>query len=518
MSLTEQLYSHLKQFASPPYLFVGSGISRRYLGLENWAGLLEKQCKVHGLDHGFLSTSANGSLPALATEMARELHETWWKDKKYKISREKYSSFAINRESALKIEIAKYISESGSTLTKDPKLVEELALFRNIVVDGIVTTNWDELLETLFPDYKVYVGQEALLFAQIQGIGEVYKIHGSCIDPSSLVLTSNDYDQFDKRNPYLASKLLTFFVENPIVFLGYSLADQNILDIIHSVLACLSPGNVEKLADRLVFIQWDASSKEDRFERTILASDGRSLPVYQVTTASMSSVLEALTKIQRKIPAKILRMLKKQVFDLVHTTTPSSKLFVQDIDASTDLTKLEFAIGVGIQERLRDKGYTALSRHDLVRDVLFNDGSYRADLIVRDTLPEILKKTPNVSVFKYIKAASEGSPDFKKSSLNSRVVKASKAKLDTFSPTNVSPSTAAAIRAYPKDFGAYSKQNDAETVVNYAGKLSETALKPAQLHKFLTDNIDLASSAKPNVVTNYFKLVCIYDFLKYGRG
>lgn len=517
MQLTEQLHAHLKKFASPPYLFVGSGISRRYLGLENWQGLLEKQCKLHGLDYGFLNTSANGDLPSLASEMARELHEPWWKDKKYKDSREKYAAFALNRESALKIEISKYIAESEVATTKDPALLAELALFRNVVVDGIVTTNWDRLLETLFPDYAVYIGQEALLFAQIQGIGEIYKIHGSHVDPTSLILTAADYGQFEKRNPYLASKLLTFFVENPIVFLGYSLADKNILDIIHSVLACLSPENVEKLADRLVFVQWDPDSKEDRFERTILASDGRSLPVYQVTTASMAAVLEALTKIQRKIPAKILRMLKKQVFDLVHTTTPSTRVFVQDIDDTTDLTKIEFAIGVGIQERLRDKGYTALSRHDLVRDVLFNDGGYRADLIVRDTLPELLKKTPNIPIFKYLKAA-EGSPDFKRSALNQRVIKASRAKIETFAPTNVSKTTASSIGNYPKDFSSYAKQSDAETVVNYAGKLSEKALKPAQLHKFLVDHIAFASSDKPNVVTNYFKLVCIYDLLKYGRS
>ncbi|OTP68682.1 hypothetical protein PAMC26510_28920 [Caballeronia sordidicola] len=56
-----------------------------------------------------------------------------------------------------------------------------------------------------------------------------------------------------------------------------------------------------------------------------------------------------------------------------------------------------------------------------------------------------------------------------------------------------------------------------ESVINYAGRLPEASLKVDQLHQFLVDNIEQASSAKNNVTTNFFKLVCIYDLLQFKQ-
>jgi hypothetical protein len=67
----------------------------------------------------------------------------------------------------------------------------------------------------LFSDFKVYIGQDQLLFSDAQGVGEIYKIHGSADDRESPILSAADYDRFGERNPYLAAKLLTIFVEHP---------------------------------------------------------------------------------------------------------------------------------------------------------------------------------------------------------------------------------------------------------------------------------------------------------------
>ena len=74
------------------------------------------------------------------------------------------------------------------------------------------------------------------MFSRLQGIAEVYKIHGSVSDPSSVVINENDYKEFKEKSEYLAAKLLTIFMEYPIIFMGYSISDKNIQDILLFIL------------------------------------------------------------------------------------------------------------------------------------------------------------------------------------------------------------------------------------------------------------------------------------------
>lgn len=53
--------------------------------------------------------------------------------------------------------------------------------------------------EKYLSEFKVYIGQHALLFSQLQGIAEVYKIHGSLNDPQTIVINEKDYKEFKEK-------------------------------------------------------------------------------------------------------------------------------------------------------------------------------------------------------------------------------------------------------------------------------------------------------------------------------
>ncbi len=203
MSLKSKIIEHLSQFHTAPFLFIGSGLPRRYLGIDDWTGLLRRMSDLTDRPYEYYRASGDGIEPRIATEIAKDLHVKWWDSDNFSESRDNFKSDSINKESAFKIEIAKLIEKMSENYPELPDLQKELATLQNATIDGIITTNWDLLLEGLFPDFKIFIGQEELLFSSTQEIGEIYKIHGCCTSPNSLVVTENDYKRFDKRNPYL---------------------------------------------------------------------------------------------------------------------------------------------------------------------------------------------------------------------------------------------------------------------------------------------------------------------------
>jgi hypothetical protein len=349
MPLQEDLRIHLEQFHTAPFLFVGSGLSRRYLGLEDWEGLLRRFAAMTSRPYEFFRASANGEYPAIATEIARELHGVWWESPSFADSREKYKSDAKTRESGLKIEIARYLEDVSVARVPNDELTRELDSLANATIDGVITTNWDFLLEDIFPGLEVYVGQDELLFSTSHGIGEIYKIHGSGSKPNSLVVTAHDYEHFDRRNPYLAAKLLTVFAEHPVIFLGYSLNDDNVSRILQSIAQCLTSENIHQLRDRLILVRWDPDEAGYRWEDNTIVTHGFPIPVKTAVTSSFIPVFDCLSNLPRKFPARILRRLKEHVYQLVLDNDPADQLHVLDIDDDSDMSQIKVVYGVGLR-------------------------------------------------------------------------------------------------------------------------------------------------------------------------
>ena len=208
-----------------PYLFVGSGFSRRYIGLENWQDLLENVFKNIDLPKSFTYylTEADKDYPELGKLLSDSFYEIFYSID-YKsdypfISEEDLRSG--NKDTPLKSLITNYIREKRAS-DRFEKL--EIEALKQIKISGIITTNWDDLLEEFFPDFKRYIGQQ-MMFSESLNYGEIFKVHGCYTCPNSLILTTRDYQNYNEKNAYLTAKLLTVFVEHPIIFLGYSLSD-----------------------------------------------------------------------------------------------------------------------------------------------------------------------------------------------------------------------------------------------------------------------------------------------------
>ncbi len=421
MTIEHKLTEILKARNAGAFLFIGSGFSRRYIGLENWVGLLSRFC-VAGKPFEYYRATADGDIPAAAKLLAADFNGYWWAAKDYKASVGKNKAKIENLTSALRIEISNYLAGLDPVAAVKDGYAKEIELLSSLNVDGIITTNWDLFLEHLFPDYKTYVGQNELLFSNPQEIGEIYKIHGCASKPRSLVLTSDDYAEFNDRNPYLAAKLITVFVEHPVVFLGYSLSDSNITSLLRAISLCIGRDQVEQLRQNLIFVQRPSTGEAPAISDTYLTIDGVQIPLVLIKTNDYSEIYQALAAIRRKIPARVLRYCKEQLYELVRSLEPEKKLCVVDLDEIENKEDVEFLVGVGVASNVIADigaiGYEAIEVRDLIADALHEDRKYDAKKIVDSTIRRAGRNTPYVPVYKYLREIGIDSEDsYKKSGL-----------------------------------------------------------------------------------------------------
>ncbi len=109
MSIKSELLNILENHNGGAFLFIGSGFSRRYLGLEDWTGLLSKFIEeVNNFE--FYKSSADGYLAKTASLIAEDFHTKWWDLPKYSEHRELFKSELKDKSSALRIEKSNYLA------------------------------------------------------------------------------------------------------------------------------------------------------------------------------------------------------------------------------------------------------------------------------------------------------------------------------------------------------------------------------------------------------------------------
>jgi hypothetical protein len=514
--ITEKLSALLAANSGAPFLFIGSGFSRRYIGLEQWNELLGRFCE--GIqEFGFYASHSNSELPVAASLMADDFNSVWWKEIKYEESRSKFRNSITTKSSALKHEIARYLTSKVHAKNTSEELTKELELLPSLNVDGIITTNWDLFLEEIFPDYKVFIGQDELLFSNPQSVAEIYKIHGCASQPNSLVLTHDDYLNFESKNAYLAAKLITIFIEHPVIFIGYSLADKNIQNIIASIVNCLAQEKLDQFGKNLIFLQRPKADENASFLPSMMAIGETHLNITVVKTNAFAEVYEAIEATKRKIPARILRYCKEQMYDLVKSSDPSVKLAVVDIDQIESKDDVEFVVGVGVaevQDRLSKRGYTAVDLDDLFLDVLENQSSLDADELLTAVYPRVFKR-PNkyVPAYRYLRAIGINDLATLRDSKHAAIEQL------------LRRSEGSKANGYQSQYDKLYKGKTTQEIIDATTPEKATILVCFQadtdvdvdaVSAFLKVHKDKLKSAGSPYSSYFRKLTCLYDRLRYG--
>lgn len=519
MNYKEQLQELFKKFEAAPFLFIGSGISKRYLKTESWEALIKKFCDLIGENFTKLKSQADGDYQKMASLLVEIYSDKWWESSIKGDKDEVYSTSLIKKDSPLKIEISNYLN-SAHQAKIDESHIEEIKLLETSKVDGIITTNWDLFLESLFPKFTKYIGQDGLIASRSHGVAEIYKIHGCCSAPNSLVLTGEDYVEFRRKNPYLSSKLLTLFIEHPIIFLGYSLSDPHILEILEEIVRCFPEKELESLRNNLFFVEWVPDIYSPVITESILF---KTLPVKLIRTSNYIDLFDVLSQLKRRVPAHVLRLIKDELYDLVITNDPKGQLYVRDAaDLPEDDSFKEFVVGFGAiskikkSEELAKHGIVGIERYDIVRDVLFNNGGYDPKTILFEAIPNLIKGGSNVPIFKYINEANLILDDATIQTNGMCKILLEKIKINEskFRSKGGESKRAESIPELQQGISELYEATDFNLFLRMAPFIPKERINLDDYLAILKQHIDYEFDSAHK--SQFIKLVCLYDYYKYA--
>jgi hypothetical protein len=503
------LADKLQKFNSAPVLFVGSGLSKRYLGLPSWEALLIELANITDKEYAYYRANADGDYPKIAGLLSQPLNEIMWTDV-YRRIRADYQDFLLKRDSAIKIFVAQRMAKL--VRTKDKDLLEELELLKVATIDAVITTNYDSLIEELFTEFEVFVGQDELLLSDLRGVGEIYKIHGSESDPNSLVLTGEDYKAYSDRNAYLAAKLMTLFAEHPIIFIGYSLSDPNVIEILESLVRCLKNEHIFKLQNRLLFVHW-AKDASPTISNTVMQIGGINLPVTNIEVADYKALFSVLGRLKRKFSAHTLRRLKDHIYELILTNDPKGRLHVLNIDDINNESP-DVVIGVGAIAEYGRQGYKRITRVDLIEDILNDDKGYDPELIVTDTLPDFLSSGSYFPFVKYMLKAGYIDPKgtvLNQDKLDPRLIERLQAGVRLLRSTRPTQLVMRLARS-SASFDTLAADNKKEHVLQALPFLTISKINGVKLREYLLEH-KAEAIVDGKCETNYAKAICLLELL-----
>ena len=314
--------------ACQPILFVGSGLSKRYFGAPSWDELLEHlcgMCPAIEYEYGYYKQKYE-SLPEIGSVLAEQYREWAWT----RFGREQFPEPLFEpgqpNDIYLKHAVAQHFIELTPPLSKVRKanLRAEITAIQQMQPHAIISTNYDDFLERIFSDFVPVIGQQ-ILRANYVSVGEIFKIHGCATCPGTLVLTAEDYEDWGRKKKYLSAKLLTYFAEHPLVFLGYSGSDSNIRAILSDIDEILAEPS--GLVSNLFFVAYNPNAQSAESlptERLIELDNSRSIRVRNIEAVDLKWIFDAFSANApiEKVNPKLLRALLARNYDLVRHDIP----------------------------------------------------------------------------------------------------------------------------------------------------------------------------------------------------
>lgn len=333
-NISNEISDTVNEMRCQPIIFAGTGLSIRYFGAPNWKGLLDEmysRCPNTKKPIEFY-LQRDDSMPEIGSTLSERYYN--WAYEESDQFPDRLRDGSRSSDIFLKHKVSNYLKSLTPDKVKEldeEDVKEEIEALRSIQPHSVITTNYDTFLESVFPEYQRIIGEE-ILRTPHESVGEIMKIHGCVTDPDSMVLTKENYKEFNQKKKYLSAKLLTYFSEHPILIVGYSISDRNIKNILADIDQVLS--TPDGVIDNIYFLKWnsDAPNKSTKPKQKRVELDNKNkIIVNYIEAKEFDWVFNSFAEggSIEGVNLKLLRSVVANTYDIVKEKAPQKDVSIK---------------------------------------------------------------------------------------------------------------------------------------------------------------------------------------------
>lgn len=526
-----EIKEFVSKFRNHPVLFVGTGISLRYLDNSyTWDDLLSKICEdIYGNKEKYMDIKASCAdmnfsgrydFPKIGSIVESDF------DKKLQAERNGnfkeindlyYKNMKIgDNTSRFKLYLSQIFISYSIRTDKEAELEKFKSISKNI--SSIITTNYDSLLEDQL-GFKPLIGNDILLS---QPYGSIYKIHGCIKNPFQIVITKEDYQKFDEKYDLIRAQLLSLFMHNPVIFLGYKINDSNIKDLLRTIFYFVEPNSEQaiKIQNNFLLVEYDQGSSNTIVNKYDVQLDGGAIARINILkTDNFGALYDELSDLTPHVSAMDVRKVQtimRKIYE-EKTNDPNEKPIKVMISVSlNDLENGDYILAIASPESAESIEQIIYKDREIIREKEVISNVSTGDIIKNyfdyvEGNTSVVIKWLRVGSSEYFPAYGfylsgvqlDGIDNLKKqqekkiAELTTRVRVFSNGK-------NISHKTIGSLVS-DKNIPASSK------ILALLLNVLDGNIGLDDLKIYLIKN-------KSNIKTSYRQLLCVYDYLKYRNS
>lgn len=302
---------------------------------------------------------------------------------------------------------------------------------------------------------------------------------------------------------------MTIFMEYPIIFMGYSISDTNIQKIIKSIIDCLDVQQLKMLEDRFVFVEYQPGKVGSEVTPYTIMIDDKPLAMTKIVVEDFKLIYKALEGKKSKLPVRILRRFKQELYDFTVTNMPTASMRVASIEDDR-VKDEEFVMAIGKLSDYGLRGLHGLKADEWYRNIVIQDIEFSADDLLKYAFDDLIKQNSGrLPVNKYLSEATGEYPEC--------VELAEKQNFDSI--------ISATIKKNRNKLGVYKSvkqiwENEKmfiERATYLIAHLEEQDIDIQELENVLKEifehDVNVLQNSKPAIRTNVRRLIMIYDYL-----